>query len=396
MTSISVYQTPPHLPGERAQQLTTIDGTQIAWAARPDDRRGASLIFDGLAATGVDWRVNPPLRVDINGDGRHLMARLRVRGTQRIIITNAHYLVPTVRTVAIDLAGQVGADLIFTYEDGQGETIHGTGLLDDADRYDWPCYPEDEPPFHIPTPPHTATTTSAGDTDPEVRFPPVIATVGLGLFRAWNRHLLAPQEFAALDGLYCTTYYETRSHDTDPATISTLASRLLAQPLRAQSITALRAMQAALLRNGVIWRFPLSTLDAWRASSQSREPTDHDYERLLQLSDPQKPAVAVLVSLGYPIDTLTNVRLTSDGHLSSPNFPTKTIPESALMPLRIAANLNNGALVTVDARRINAIIRELTQQFDFPLPQLRGRPEYRRPILDPGRLALLNYRKDTP
>ena len=393
MTTISVYQTPDHLPGERAHNLVTADGAQIAWGARPDDRRGASLIFDGLAATGVDWRVNPPTRVDIDLDGRHLAARLRARGTRTIIITNAHYLVPTVRTVAISLAEAVGADLTFSYEDGHGTTLHQTGLLDDAERNDWPCYPEDEPPFTIPDPADNPPATATGPTS-ETDFPPIIATVGFALFRAWNRHLLTPGQFRQVDDLYCATYYDVRNQDTDASTVSRLANQHLAQPTRPQAITALRAMQAALFRNGVTWRLPLATLDAWLESTGSRPPTDHDYRRLQQLDDPQKPVVAILISLGYQANELHQVRLTADGYLTTPEKPPTAVPAAALLPLQVAADIYDGKLLTCSRPRTQIIIKELTQQFGFPLPQRRVMDHSRQSLLAPDNLTLVHYRKD--
>lgn len=390
---IRCYQTSPDLPGERYARLITDDGTQFAWAARPDDRLGASLIFDGLAATGVDWRVNPPLRVDIKNDGAHLVARLRVRGTNLIIITNAHYLVPPVRQVAINLAADVGADLVFSYEDGHGTTLHSSGLLDDAERYGWPCHPEDEPPFIVAAEP--AAVEQAAQTDSGTSFPPVISTVGFGLFRAWNRELLTAEQFTQLDQLYCHVYRHTRDQaEPDTETVARLAHQHLNQPTRAQAVTALRAMQAALFRNGILWRLPLSNLDAWRESPDSITTTDQDYRRLTELNDPHTAAVAVLASLNIPTDAMKGSRL--DGTtITGPDIDTTPVPEAALFVLRVAAEMNGGPLVTRPERNINSAIRYLAQQFGFPLPITRGPREVRRALMHPDYLHLIDYRKDT-
>ncbi|MCO5298878.1 MAG: hypothetical protein M9886_02895 [Candidatus Nanopelagicales bacterium] len=391
--TIRCYQTSADLPGERSARLITDDGTQFAWAARPDDRRGASLIFDGLAATGVNWRVNPPLRVDIRNDGAHLAARLRVRGTKLLIITNAHYLVPPVRQTAINLAADVGADLVFSYEDGHGTTLHSSGLLDDADKYGWPCHPDDRPPFIVPEEP--VEVEPATQTDSGTAFPAVIATVGFGLFRAWNRELLAPDQFTQLDRLYCDVYRHTREHtDPDTAVVARLAHQHLNQPTRAQALTALRAMQAALFRNGILWRLPLSSLDAWRESPDSVTATDRDYQRLTELNDAQTAAIAVLASLNIPFDAMRGSRLNSTT-ITSPDIAATPAPDTALFVLRVAAELNGGPLITRSQRDINYAIRFLTQQFGFPLPVTRGPRETRRALMHPDYLHLIEYRKDT-
>lgn len=262
--------------------------------------------------------------------------------------------------------------------------------MTDAARCNWPCLPEHEPPFEIPQP---QTAPAPEQEKDQGAFPRIISTVGFGLFRSWNRQLLTPTEFSLLDDLYCHTYKDTRTRHIDAETLSDLAHTHLAQPLRSQAITALRAMQAAVFRNGVVWRLPLSSLDSWLASTDSRQPSDHDYERLQQLNDPEKPAVAILISLGYPTEALKTVRLNSDGKVSGPGQPTRPVPPSALMPLRVAADLNNGQLVTVGPRRIHEIVRELTQQFGFPMPQLHGRQDLRRRRLSAENLTLTYYRR---
>ena len=392
MTNICCYQTPTTLPGERWARLITPDGSQFAWAARPDDRRGASLIFDGLAATGVDWRVNPPIRVDIADDGDRLVARLRVRGTKQIIVTNAHYLVPPTRQIAIDLAQRVGADLVFSYEDGHGTTLHRSGLLDDADRFGWPCHPETEPPFTI-APVDRAPTDERSEPSP---FPPVIATVGFGLFRHWNRQLLTSREFTHLDELYCSAYEQTRAvADPDTEQIAALAHTLLNRPTRPAAITALRAMQAALFRNGVLWRLPLSSLDAWRESPDSHTITDHEYRRLTKLHNPETAAIAVLAALQIPTNEMQNARLTGSTLTIPGKAAPVAVPDAAIFPLQVAAELTGGPLVTGSQRQINLTVRYLTQQFGFPLPAPRGQTDQRRPLMHPDDLIVLHYRKDT-
>lgn len=396
---ISCYQTSNELPGERFRRLITPDGTQMAWAARPGDRRGASLIFDGLASTGVDWRVNPPLRVDIDNDRAHLVARLRARGTTKIIITNAHYLSSPIRQVAIDIAAEAGTELVFAYEDGHGTNERKCGLLDDADRLGWSCYPEDEPPFTIldERAPQISGPDGTVDGEPNnghpADFPTLIATVGFPLFRNWNRQLLPEPEFAAFDRLYCSAYSATLETDTTPEAISRLAQQLLEQPLRTQAITALRGIQAGLFRLGVLWKFTLSDLDKVRTSTEARQATDHDYLRLQQLHDPNHAAIAALIGLGYTPEELPHLRLSDDNHITSPDKEPKVVPAAALLPLQVAADLNDGKLVSGGNRVISAAISALTGLFEFPLPQTSGRRTLSKSALAPSKLHLCHYRE---
>lgn len=153
----------------------------------------------------------------------------------------------------------------------------------------------------------------------------------------WNRELLSPIEFDRLDALYCDVYRDTRQlPEPDTACISALADRVLNQPTRAQAVTALRAMQAALFRVGILWRLPLSSLDEWRESSDSRKPTPQDYRRLVQLHDPQRAAIADIAALTVAPDMMRRLRL-PDGHLCAPGRDPLPVPEYALLPLLVAA-----------------------------------------------------------
>lgn len=152
-------------------------------------------------------------------------------------------------------------------------------------------------------------------------------------------------------------------------------------------------MQAALFRNGILWRLPLSRLDAWRESPSSVSPSDHDYHRLAHLRDPETAAIAVLAAHHIPIDLMSTTRLTG-ATVTGPDIEPTPIPEAALPPLLIAAELNNGALVNRSPRKISVTIKYLTQQFGFPLPTPRSPTQTTPLMMRADDVQLVPYRKE--
>lgn len=395
MSTVFVCAAPEDLPGERTTHLTTPEWSTLGWAARPSDTHGASLIYDGLAATGVDWRVNLASKLDIVSDRAHLQARLRTADCQCLAIGNSHYLTPSVRKVALTLAGSIGADLYFIYEDGSGTNIKQSGVLDEAERRGWTVLSAQEFPFDTPRPAPLPCTDTANDSSTSKHTfgeaPLTVPTVDFTMFRAWCRSLLTPQDFTTIDRWYREAYdHASRLDIHDREAISALAVEQLHDRRRAEAITRLRGMQAALFRNGAVWNLRLTALDGWRSGGERPTPTDHDYARLVQLRDARTAAVAVLASLDITPQQMTT--LSWEDMSAQPGTCTEGLTAAALRPLSILRELTNGDMLRTTSPHRNAIsIKFLAYQFGFPLKVDRAKNGRATSVLDPDALDLRPY-----
>lgn len=388
--TIHVCTSPDDLPGERVGSLTTEDWSTVAWCARPDDRRGASLVYDGLVATGVDWRANPAVRLDIDTDLRHLRARLHVAHTRTLVLGNAHWTTPTARKTIIDLAQQTGGDLYLCYTDGEGTTSKNSGILDDAHRHGWAVHPSEE--FPLGRPICSDPQQKATDESP-ARSVPGLPTVGFPMFRHWCRQLLRADDFRTVDRWYLDAYRAASAvAPEDRQAAGELAAAQLAAGSRSETITRLRAIQAAWFRAGVVWNLPISTLDAWRSHEFTPKPTRADYARLSALHNPRTAAVAVLASVG--VDTEDMPAITAADIAGADGTATAGLPREALRPLAIHHAHTGGALLRQERPRTLAQeIKYLTTQFDFPLQVRRGPRTTSRHPLHPDALDLRPYTK---
>ena len=384
MSSIHVCTSPEDFPGERVRALTTGDWTTLGWTARPDDRRGASLLADGLEATGVDWRLSPVRRLETDEDRRHLIARCTSAGTHTLVLGNGHWTTQTSRRLIMGLAAEIGADLYLCYTDGEGTNAKNSGVLDDAAVFGWPVYAADEFPLPRPTPasPSSQTPNSVYQAQPPV------PTVGFTMYRHWCKKLLSGAEFAHLDRWYHDAYTAAGTIDPhDRVSVAQLAIGQLADVGRAEAITRLRAMQAALFRRGVVWNLPISALDSWRRHQYRPVATPADYARLSALATPRTAAAAVLASVGLragDMGTITSADITGE-----PGTPTAGLGAQALRMLDVFRRYTDGQLFSgIQSRVIASDIKFLNFQFGFPLPDARGGSKAPRAHLDPDSLDL--------
>lgn len=313
---IRVGEQPLHLPGERFHLLTRPDWSQVAWAARPSDRRGASMWFDGLASTGVRWQDNPVTRVDVERDRAILTARLKQAPQPRhLLIGNAHYLNPPVRDAVIDFADSLQADLTFGYEAGQGHLLHGTGIVDQALANNWEqVIFHDNPALVVKgtkvkrtrrgirqvTPPpageHSPTSDAATAAEDRLTVP----TVGFLHYRSWCRSLLSPTQFREIDDHYQRTFVAILA-------LRTLARDILLDLLHPLvvdaswdvALTHLRATQAAAFWRGHAWPITLEDFSTWRHASPARL-TDADFPLLERQADPGAAPIALMTIYDVP------------------------------------------------------------------------------------------------
>lgn len=225
----------------------------------------------------------------------------------------------------------------------QGRLAVSSGLLvannprNDAARHGWPVYPADEFPF-TPADQSHASGTLAQDVKE-----PIVPTVGFGLFRNWCRQLLTHDEFAAIDTWYQDAYQAAATIDPhQPEEVAALAVRQLGDVGRAEAITRLRAMQAALFRRGVVCNLRVSALDAWRRHQHIPAATTRDFARLTALSHPRTAAVAVLATIGLMHSDMRAV--TPADVIATAGTITEHMLAEALCPLDIYIRYTEGKL----------------------------------------------------
>jgi hypothetical protein len=387
--TISVCMTSEALPGERVGVLSKQDWSVLAWPARPADRRGASLIADGLAATGVDWRVNIPSRSTIEHDSAFLFARMTVGHTRAVVIGNAHYLTPPSRKVIEAITTKVGADLFYMYEDGTGTTLHGTGILDEAQRLGWLHIQDDELPVD-----------SAGEPpNPEPSDKPpgwcgvCVPDIGFPFFRHWCRRLLPAEQWILVDRSYRAAYEAVMGlPDVSMELLADCAATQLRTDTPAEMVTRLRAMQAAVFTRGFIWNIAIPDLDVWHSGSGFRLPTDDDFRQLAKLDNPLTPAIAVLAAAGLTADEAKGAKIVDDKTVSTPSRNIR-VSEEGMRHLRVLESTTNGQMLKgASPRQISEQIKFLSQQFGFPLAVARGPRKGATSPLHHSALDLVTYR----
>lgn len=393
--AIRICCAPPSLPGERAKLLTTNDWSQVGWASRVADRRGASLWFDGLEATGVKWEINPVRKANIAEDRTILGTRMTAARTRHIVIGNAHLLEVSPRAELIAFAQSLGADLTLVYENGTGRHLHGQGLVDVALENDWEHITFGDRPFTLDG--TNITEDGSGEYDYEARtigqsasdlpvYPATVPTIGFGHFRSYCRRALNASDFAQVDREYRATYGAIVAMPViTEKTVGLSAEQNLAGPTWAQTVTRLRAMQAALFRCGYLWAIDLSTVQHWHSVSQVAEPNFSD---LLAIRDPQTAAIAILCSVGYSPGGMKKARFVGTASITTPDVPITLEPDAALILRVAAASTKTGEFTTKSEAGIREDIRFLAEQFGFPLRQIRGGAVRARPTFDSKNIIL--------
>lgn len=393
MSTIHVCTAPDDIAGEQVWRLSSPDWSTLAWTARPDDRRGASLISDALAATGVRWQHNPAIRLDTNLDLRHLRARMHVARTSALVLGNAHWTTSPSRRVILDLADDAGCDLYLCYTDGEGTTVKGTGILDDAYRNQWTVHPAEEFPLaRIDRATPTATEVPKGGFPGSEEAPvPDISTAGFELFRHRCREILDGQALSQVEGWYADAYRAVLELDpADRTALSALAVDQLAQGSRSRAIARLRGMQAAVFLSGQLWTMSIPALDDWRAQGHAPRPTAQDYARLAQLRSPRTAAVASLSGAGLTPKAM--IEITREDICGSPGSATEGLPDEALRPLAILEHFTRGRLLGNEVPRVlSRDVKFLSQQFGFPIHLSRGGNHRARHALEPESLDLRHY-----
>ncbi len=408
--TIRVSEQPLALPGERFHLLTRPDWSQVAWAARPSDRRGASLWFDGLASTGARWPDNPVTRVDVERDRAILTARLKQAPQPRhLLIGNAHYLNASVRDAVIDLAASLNASLTFGYEAGHGHLLHGTGIVDQALANDWEQVVfHKNPPLivkgtkvkrtrggitQIPpaSPPQQANADNSPGTPPDSGTVP---TVGFLHYRNWCRALLAPRQFRRLDRQYQRTFAAVLALGTlNRDSLLDLLHPLVVDSPWEQAVTHLRATQAATFWRGHTWPITLDDFSTWRHQPPAIL-TDADFTLLEQQADPSAAPIALMTIHNMPRHSMLRATYNTTDHTITssrdPDHPI-SVPPAARRLVGTAHDYFDGPLLgtTATARVIKKTQQFLALQLGLPLTisetYSKVHPDRRRDQLPPLR-----------
>ena len=384
---IRVSEQPTSLPGERVQLLTRPDWSQVAWGARPSDRRGASLWFDGLASTGVRWQDNPLTRVDVDRDRAILAARLHQSPQPRhILIGNAHYLRPSLRDEVIEFAAEIGAALTLGYEPGQGHLLHNTGIVDEALANDWEQVIFHKNPALIvegtevrrtrggirqDTQRNTENTDAPQDFDETPTDSGTVPNVGFLHYRNWCRALLPPDQFRGLDRHYKRTFMATLDLPViDRDRLLDLLHSLAHDTPWAQALTHLRAAQAAAFWRGHTWPITLEDFSAWRHHGPATL-SDADFALLEQQADPAAAPIALMTISNLSRHSMLRAAYDPTTHqITSSREPDRhiVVPRPARRLIGIANDYFDGRLLrTTTARAIKRTQQFLALYLGLPL-----------------------------
>ena len=370
MSPVQICVAPSEWEGDYAQSLTTDDWSHVGWTARPADRRGLSLISDALESTGVDWRVNPCIRLDVEPEMKHLIARLSVAETQDLYVGNAHLLNTTCRNLVITLSQAVSAGLTLFYEDGFGSNDKNNGIADYAQRMGWPHTLAGD--CSLPQPQEgPVSSTKTATQKREGSFPDVVPTSGFPYFRHDCLKTLAKREFANVDREYKAAYRHILALPSlTPEALAEVAETL-PHDHPALSLTRLRGSQAACFKRRCLWKVRPADLHTHLDRKRSRTPRLRDYERLLQLRDPQYGAIAVLSAHGLSGEEMVKATLVVTGVLQVSGRQIELTPLENRV-LEISAATLDGPVVDYGKLRIAQIQKFLRYQFNFPLGNPRG------------------------
>lgn len=307
-------------PGHLIQRCRAETGT-IAIIARPGGKNAvAPLIRDIVTATSDN---NQPTQMP-KAESRLTniaIARLIGYGIRHVVVCAAENLPTDCLITLNEIVITAGADLTLLYGYDTGEGVRTWGEEQAAADVEWDSI---EPLLPPPT-------RNNADSGSRPLFPEEVPWVDFPLYRATCRRLLSPEDFETVDGLYRDTFRTVRdAHSATTDDASSLLQHLLQQTHQpAETITILRATQAALLTQGQLLKVDLRHLYLVTAQGHHQRLDDSSLRLLTNETEPHIAAIAALTDAGLTTDAIHTLRIrdiTPEGDL--PDSPQPLLPEA--------------------------------------------------------------------